>query len=89
MHSTSWVGAPIAAQAEGHLGAILAADVVQASFKAAGVAEDVGLLGEHHRNGVFNAHAIVALHQAGVSEVHPRAGAKDLARRGAPEAPAT
>lgn len=44
---------PIAAQAEVHLGAILAADVVQASFKAAGVAEEVGLLGEHHRNAAF------------------------------------
>lgn len=39
--------------AEVHLGAILAADVVQASFKAAGVAEEVGLLGEHHRNAAF------------------------------------
>jgi hypothetical protein len=42
---------------------------VQASCKAAGVAEEVGLLGEHHHNGVLKAHAIIAFYQAGVSEV--------------------
>ena len=60
------------AEAEVHRGAVLGADVVEPGLTAAAVNELVDLVVQNHRHGIFEAHACISFHQAGVVEIHLR-----------------